>query len=333
MIGSDSSSSSVLVYPEDVQTILPVSFSDFGYIRGCASKPSNELCGSVLYVQACSQNHEHSKTYRHAYCNDPLCPVCFKKYIPRISEGAAGRVHGYWSLNRDMRPYHLVVSPPPGTRYKNMKEAYASFHEMLKKLGCRAAATVYHPYRIKAGIKARLELFMSVNDSAEKRYELIRKDVLGLGGIEYYLYYSPHFHAVAFGYLIESRVFEMLTGWMYRKIRYMRDIADISRVVAYLQSHTAWEYGRHTIRYWGEMSYAKMARKRVKKEKVLKRCPVCAARISEYHYHAAEDKIGEMVSDRVYEWVFTYVYWKRGSIEPMFDEYGKPTGALANWSG
>lgn len=307
----------ITVYPENVRSVSPVVFSEEGYIRGCNTVQSEEWCYEILSVMICMTADDHPKVYRHRYCNDPLCPLCFGKYIPRLAEGAAEMVKGYWGLNPDTRPYHLILSPPPGTRYKTMQDAFDEAYSMLEFLECRAAVVMYHPYRLRPAVTKALDEYRSRTGTKLKKWELAREDVLGLGTLGYYVYYSPHFHAVAFGHLMDSRDFESYTRWIYRKIRYMKDEKEIAQLVAYIQTHAAWEYGKQTVRYWNGISYSKLARKRISKERVKKRCEVCGDVLCECEYDEYEGKIGPVKKEFVLEWLYSYIYWKRGDPDPL----------------
>ena len=219
---------------------------------------------------------------------------------------------------------HLIMSPPAGTSYQNMKEAFAACTKMFMKYGGKAAAVEFHPYRIKDDLKPRLSEYQSnylaCNESAKTPpdfWKLAHDDVLKEGPLKDYVKYGPHFHLIATGYLEDSETFHKKTGWIYKKTANKTGLnsGDITRVAHYESTHTAWEWGKHSVRYIGAMSYSKLGRTKegVRREQV--KCKVCGAAVHEHAWMGLTEEIGDCIKTEIEERVILWKYWKRGKKE------------------
>jgi hypothetical protein len=299
-------------------------FTSKGHIYGSAEKKTNGECGKIRSVRLCSKDQDHDLQKRHICCNEPTCPVCYPKFSHRLAEGIVERVKGYQVVYPNDLFSHLIMSPPPATSYQNMKEAFGQFTKMFMKYGGKAASVVYHPYRIKNDLKTKLHYYQDgwLALHKDQRYapdfwKLAHEDVLGIGPLKEYVDYGPHFHAIATGYLENSESFHKKTGWIYKKVKSKNglDTGDITRVAHYESTHTAWEWGKHSVRYVGAMSYAKLGRTKegVRREQV--KCKVCGAAVHEHAWMGLTEEIGDCIKTEVEERIILWKYWKRGKKE------------------
>jgi len=306
-------------------------FTSKGHIYGSAQKKTKTDCGKIRSVHVCSKDPGHEMQNRHICCNEPTCPICYPKFVHRLADGITERVKGYQEVYPKDPFCHLVLSPPPGTEYKNMKEAFAAVSKVfLKRALGKAASVNYHPYRLRKELIGSLWMVQDVwiQQNPGKKppgfWKLAHDNVLKLDSLSDYVVYGPHFHAIATGYLIKSNDFHRITNWIYKKVKHDSfedeadegdstelNIGDVVRLAHYLGTHTAWEWGKHSVRYIGAMSYAKLGRTKegVRREQV--KCKVCGAAVHEHTWMGLTEEIGDCIRTEIEERIILWKYWKR----------------------
>jgi len=271
----------------NVQPIYQAGILTTHFLFGWNNRPSGFQCGKIISKVVCSENEDHKPYYKHEYCNDPLCPVCYTKFTNRISAAALQRVLGFRSVYPGARLDHIVFWPDSLTGYTNLKEAYQDAQFMMKRLGVVAAVVWFHPYRIKEEIKMRLRRYKNEKGlpSFIGFWKLAHQDVLGLGGLEEYVVPGPHFHAISQGYLPNSLEYAKLQIGGYKKVRILDSEADIEKMCYYVSTHACYESGKSTIRYYGKISYRRLGciPGEDKIENLV--CSVCGKRLKEYYFN------------------------------------------------
>ena len=306
------------------------------FIYGSSLNRTNSQCGTPHRQLVCSKDGGHTVITKHICCNDPQCPVCYSKFTCRLADGAIERVLGYKEVFPDDPFYHLVISPEPDTRYRNNKEAFAAVVKVFLKYGGKAAVFWYHPYRFRSNLiwKLRRAQNQWMTENPKKRppgfWKLARQDVLKLGSFSEYLVYSPHFHGIATGYLLNSKEFHKATGgWIYKKVKrdegedhldkgeavvqsaYDFTNKDLERVAHYLSTHCAYEWTKHSVRYVGDISYSKLGRKDKKTERRPQVCAKCGAPMVEHLVNTITGELGDATGIEVMQRVITWQYYKR----------------------
>jgi hypothetical protein len=297
-------------------------------IYGSGQKKTQKDCGKVWKAHVCSLNQIHDLQLRHITCNEPTCPVCYPKFAYRLADGICERIAGYQEVYPKDPISHLVMSPPEGTRYKDMKGAFASVTKMWIKINGKGAAVWYHPYRMRKEVVDKLKKYRidwkKENPGKTPRgfWVWAHEDVLKLGYLGMYVKYSPHFHLLSTGYLVKSDEFYEQTGWIYKKV--IRDQGEdlgnspvmlseiqIVRVAHYISTHCAWEWGKHSVRYIGDMSYSKLGRTKVSvtSERVI--CKICGNAVHEHAVSQLTGEICELIRTDIRRRVITWEYWKR----------------------
>jgi len=143
-------------------------------------------------------------------------------------------------------------------------------------------------------------------------------DVLGIGTLENYMVYGPHWHAIATGWMMNTTQFDKETGGAgYKKKRYLATESAIHEVSYYISTHAAREWGKQSVRYYGDISYRMLARELVEERIVEQKCPECGAPIEE-HACNTEGVCLEKLRDCITEKIKYYLYWKRGTEKPIF---------------
>ena len=304
-----------------------------------------DLCSFLKGYISCPGGHV-KKPVRHS-CQRIECPLCYmdwaNKASGRITDVLRGTQDAYRNVNANMctdfqkaikerkmvrRINHVVMSPEPGFIKEGecLNSIYKRFYLFLKHNHIFTGGfVVYHPYRLKADIRKRLQNEirkgrLSANYEDGGLWEMVHSDYLNLGSLQAYVYDSPHFHLLAFGGFPPSNVFHAKTGWVYKNLG-QRDTAiridaktgtiidEVKITAKYLLTHCAVMYNSEgrlykTYRFYGVCSQTKL---RVKKEfgvpvirkvyeSVLK-CPVCGEALVhcepiEEGYYPKKDAVG-----------------------------------------
>jgi hypothetical protein len=225
-----------------------------------------------------------------------------------------------------------MISPPRGTKYKDLKEAFAAITRIFLDHGGKAGVFWHHPYRVKGCFIGRLQKYRTKwgedhpGEQVPGFWKLIHDDILKLGGMGEYLFYSPHFHGLTSGKLIQSDVFyEVTEGWVYKKMKhdegqelpagYSLSENSITKVANYLSTHTAYEYSKHAVRYIGDLSYSRLGRKDKETKRVQVMCLKCGAPMVEHLVNKERwelyQELGDVVETEVMERIITWQYYKR----------------------
>ena len=297
-------------------------FSQHGRVFGSAKTPSAETCGKVRAKVICQEEYNHDYYYKHERCNEPDCPICYSKFAHKLADRVVARVLGYTTVYPKDAIDHVVLWPHVLTGYRNLQEAYADAHRMLKTMGSVSSVVWYHPYRIRGDIKKRLRRYRNKHNLPQSVgfWVMAHDDVLNLGeGMEPYVEYGPHFHALSTGYLMAADVYSALGLGGYKKVRRILDRTDLEHTAYYLSTHACWEHGCQSVRYYGKISTSKLAKgyPRETIEDVV--CKVCGKPMVEYYCDDA-DVLSGVAHDHVTRRVISYLYWKRG-MKPRVPVY------------
>jgi hypothetical protein len=319
------------LYPAYVPTINSDPYGTllrkYGFIFGSNEKPSDDNCGMIYRKIQCSQNALHAPSWRHNRCNDPGCPVCYVKFAARSADRVTERVQGYKTVYRNAKPYHLIFwgKPRAGRPYASLREAFAEAKNLMMDMGIESATVWYHPYRIKKRIKELLRHYRRSNglDGKAGFWKLAHDDVLEIGGLESYIEYGPHWHAIATGYLENIVEYSKRTGCGYKKKRYLSKEEEVHEVAHYISTHAAREAGKPSVRYFGFISYRKLARECVDERIKDVLCETCGSRLEEHDCDEAgnlylnnEGRSLKKLKDNITEKVKYYLYWKHGQPKP-----------------
>lgn len=323
------------LYPAYVPTINSSPYGTllhkYGLIFGSNFKQTDDNCGMIYRKIQCSSNALHSPSFRHNRCNDPGCPVCYVKFAARMADRVTERVQGFKTVYRNTKPYHLIFwgLPRKERPYASLKEAFKEANRLLSMMGVVSATVWYHPYRIKDRLKQLLRnyrIYKGLNGKAGF-WKLAHDDVLNLGGIENYIEYGPHWHAISTGFLVNSKEYAEKTGCGYKKKRYLEKEADVHEVSHYISTHACREHGKPSVRYFGSISYRKLARECVEEKIKDILCEQCGSKLEEHECDEAgklylnnEGRSLRKLKDNITEKIKYYLYWKHGQPKPdMFN--------------
>ena len=182
-------------------------------IPGLSPDRVREKCGSLLGFTVCRNCGKLSTYVDH--CESIYCPVCSSRVMRRSVKNATQRLHGYMRLN-DLRrnPRHIVISYD-GWRDMDYKQVCKSWSNVRDRhLPMLSGVAVFHPFRIKDEIKVALRAL----DGNEYNgfWDAVKADALGLGKLEEYVEWSPHYHVLGWGKLPRSDFLFAKTGIIYK---------------------------------------------------------------------------------------------------------------------
>ena len=321
-----------VVYAPYVPTIIPERYGTllkkYGHLFGENEKPTDSDCGDIFRKVQCTVNALHHPSFRHVRCNDPGCPVCYVKFSARIASRVTERVQGYKSVFRRQVPYHLIFwsskEDNANRLYPDLRSAFKEADRLLKIMGSKASVVWYHPYRIKAELKPHMRRWRRAHglDGKIGFWKMAHDDVMGIGPLENYIAYGPHWHAISTGWLIKSDDFNEMTGGAgYKKKRYLEKESSVYEVAYYVSTHAAREYGKQSVRYYGDISYRMLERELVEEKIKDVLCLDCGAKLEEYDCNS-EGVCRDKLKDTITEKIKYYLYWKRGTKKPeMKDAY------------
>jgi hypothetical protein len=229
-----------------------------------------------------------------------------------MADRVTERVQGYKTVWRKTAPYHLIFWSDRADRpYADLRQSFIEAKRLMQSMGVVAAVVWYHPYRIRKELKDILRNYRRVQglDGRAGFWKLAHDDVLNLGGLERYIEYGPHWHAIATGYLVNVKEYSEKTGCGYKKKRYLDTEAKVHEVAHYISTHCCRESGKSSVRYYGDISYRMLKRELVETRIKDIVCSHCGASLEEYDC----DDTGvttQKVKDKITEKVKYFLYWK-----------------------
>ena len=207
-------------------------------------------CGSYFTV-GCLNVEEHKgmnldgvnmegKAYleRHKVsCHRPLCPICWEDWANREKDKASLRLRSFVLKGRNLKPIHLTVSIPHSDYALSLQKMREKTYDALKRVHCLGGMLIYHSRR-----------------KCHTPYE----------------YFSPHFHVLGYGWIVEVRQNYVYSGYVVKNFRIRKTVEG---TIFYQLSHCGIAERKHTITWFGALSYNKLHVESVEKEKSV--CPLC----------------------------------------------------------
>lgn len=231
---------------------------------------SKDSCGEFLKALKCPDyqqptltgvKHDRFVTLKH--CFDPECPICYEAWAAREGNRAAERFDSahtlYFKDGLDLQgERHIVFSPPQAEAIellktkKGYKKLKSDAIKLIKKAGVVGGAIIFHPFRQNHTTKT--------------------------------WYLSPHFHVVGYGYLQNFVDFHAKTGWVYKNLGVR---ATLTGTIIYALTHCGLAYQNdvrvfHALTWFGLLSYNKIVKESVMKEKVTIPCSLCSLPLHEH---------------------------------------------------
>ena len=197
---------------------------DYDFVFPGSEYEKGSMCGEI---QPYGHGHGHEGCVRLVKynCKQKGCRMDMRSWASQLSNTGPTRLIQYTTHKRNnqvvkipkkTKTNHVMYSVPKNEAHKvNTPEAIQEYRrkviEYCNEAGYTAGLVIFHPFRFK------------------------KSDMIP--------YWSPHFHVLATGYVdVKSYTpdFNSSTKWIYKHISSPSD-EDISKVVYYLLSHTAYK--------------------------------------------------------------------------------------------
>ena len=119
-----------------------------------------------------------------------------------------------------------------------------------------------------------------------------------------YWYFSPHFHILGYGWIVQTATIYDKTGWIVKNHRVRKSIG----ATAYYQlSHAGVKTRHHVISWFGALSTRALKVERDKNEE-FETCPMCDSRLKRVIYYGTGDN--PMSDPEIVEKYLDTNYWK-----------------------
>jgi len=217
---------------------------------------SKEYCGDFV-TEGCGNfvDHPNDMVYtqnRRLTCKSAECPVCWDSWLIRESSRVTERIEKFRMLSerkgfRSTKPIHVIVSPPKWSWNVTWTELKKSFRRMVKRAGIVGGVSMFHAFRLSSDGKT--------------------------------WFYSPHFHMIGYGWVINTKKISSNDGWVIKNKGIRKNSSEVYSTVAYLLSHTAIAKGIHSVTWFGDLSYRSkyaLELKRETEESDADKCPYCS---------------------------------------------------------
>jgi hypothetical protein len=166
-------------------------------------------------------------------CFRASCPICASRWAKRSTARILERLKASEKNQKYLK--HVVVSPPTWLQHKPIEFLRKEARKMAKRAGIQGGLDIVHPFRKK--------------------------------GTQWYL--SPHFHYLAFGWVSQTDEIFQKNGWLVKNIGIRENPIG---TIMYLLSHAGVKKRRHSITWFGDLSYCKL---KIEKEDFAIKCPDC----------------------------------------------------------
>ena len=201
------------------------------------SGQQNADCGKWAW-RGCLNHTAHAdggiraQTFRLC-CFRSSCPVCSEQWARRSTARIMDRLTHSKKNLKHLK--HVVVSPPTWLQHKPIEELRKEARKMAKRAGIQGGLDIVHPFRQRNG--------------------------------QWYL--SPHFHYLALGWVTKTDELFQKNGWLVKNIGIRENPVG---TVSYLLSHAGIKKRRHTVTWFGDLSYSKL---KIEKLEFKTKCPEC----------------------------------------------------------
>lgn len=235
-------------------------------VPGMGEKTS-EYCNKVVGALFCECGHL-SAVFHH--CNKWECCEDYfytaERAAGRIEDRLLGCINAYKTIrSRIGRINHVTFSLPPGSEEESfvLSTAWEAAKNHAKDIGFLGGLMTFHPYRIHKGLHWKImQALRARPDLKGGLWRGVHEDILKLGSIEKYLYWSPHFHFLGFFPQTKelSSDFYKRTGWAYKNIDPGKN-RNVFTTARYILTHQAIVPGKQSYTYFGICSPNKLGKK------------------------------------------------------------------------
>ena len=189
-----------------------------------------ELCGKFV-TEGCINFEEHPNDMGYGRnkkltCKSSHCSECWDSWVTRESSKATKRIEKFRTISqrngfRSCIPVHVIGSPPKWLWNISFAKLKKTFRKMVKRAGIVGGVSVFHGFRLK-----------------DKTW-----------------YWSPHFHLIGYGWVVDTKKIESNEGWVIKNKGIRKNSKQVYNSFTYLLSHTAITKGIHSVSWFGELGY------------------------------------------------------------------------------
>lgn len=264
-----------------------------------------DSCMKIAKVGNCANLHDSSQVVLRHHCKSKKCRACWSSWAVRECDNAGERLEAYGTLDvRAGALRHFVFSPPQVSEHLSeleYKKLRTSLYKKLKIAGVVASAVIFHPYRVVASADALFKEDKKKGDPAARKglWSYLRAKHMIKPP---WVYLSPHFHVVGYGFLMKSNEFYDQTGWVYKKIREIKGNADLRGLLFYALSHSGVMGRTETLTYSGGMSYRKMGVRLLGRTREPLICPDCDEPVNETVGWNQKEEFDEEIGMKTWKW-------------------------------
>ena len=181
-------------------------------------------------------------------CVRAECPMCYESWAGKEASKIEWRLEA-WTKGKVV---HVVVSPSKkDIEMLSYEELRRKTYVILRKSGIYGGSVIFHPFR--------------ENDDST-------------------WYFSPHFHALGYGWVHGTKEGYERHGWIVRNVGIRK---TVSGTALYQLSHAGVHEKYHTITWFGKLAYnnLKVPPRPVEKEV----CPICGQELRDLWYFGGLD--------------------------------------------
>lgn len=245
------------VRPEPPKTY----YEDVVQLPGFGFAP--ERCRGLEPAGHCAEGHT---ILGRSSCGVRRCPDHWRDWVEKSAVGAVAKLAAYRHAQEGAgkRLCHVVASPPQDRRYSadQLFETRSEAYEAMEAAGVRGGTVVTHPYR---GSDRGEMLWETANEHGEVpdgmgKWRWFREASDGWADLTRLIEASPHYHALAAVEDVQPE--DAPDEWVIERVRTFdrfhyhdtESYRDMAKAVYYTLTHGAYQDGRATRTYFGEVA-------------------------------------------------------------------------------
>lgn len=234
------------------------------------------------------------KAYK-ASCGRLSCPVCYEKACGKEALKIAHRIGRFKIKGRNLKPIHVVVSPPDSVVVA-MGNDFPAFRKKAYKLamecGVFGGCIIFHPFRK-----------YNEDDLQENIEEGFSHKI---SPASWYL--SPHFHIIGYGWVHRVKEMHARSGWVVKNLGVRK---SVRATALYQLSHCGVNERFHTVVWFGALACNKMSCPPLPPEE--HKCPLCGSEMEKVI--VKDGKSWDIVKSKLDQEGF--YYFKHGLFVPV----------------
>ena len=208
------------------------------------------------------------------HCDNKLCPTCAWTWARKRANKAADKIESaYRQMGGRHRPRPVVVSLPASVYDLPFNEAQQLAKGLLNRFSRGTSGGVYvgHPWRFRDSQGERLQ---------PKHCDLVIGAVEPI--YEGLAVYSPHVHAVMFGWIVPTDEIERETGVVFEVGEPLATRDDVFGYIFYSLTHCGVHETYRAPRWFGALSYTNFVKVSESTETVYPVCQICGGELWDY---------------------------------------------------